>query len=724
MTKTAVECLFDGSVDSMLYANGYDAAKIMLGKFIRQKTGFKPEDNYIGPLPVSHISPAEATTTTATNAGPLDIIDIGNGIYWVFAADSVASTSHRISLFVYDENQNQINHKGHIQVTVPTTGTMSGLRAVRHLHTAGTVAVTTGGVITGTSTSFNGGGGATPAAGGFSVGSRIGFGTTDPAAVTLWYQIGSITNDTSAALVSTVLPTAIASGTSYVVEEIRIYITSICSTTTDGGLRVVKGLQLADFNPRTSTSIAAASTTDNTKAVYWLKDASTVTNIAAGGIAIKEVSNSSTLLYVPNGSSTTLRIFKYEGRTALAGTLTAGATTAALTLQTGDQSVTGNLQNKQSTCLASPTSPSGEAVFVVTTSRVCRCPTSGITGASTTFVADSMTEVPPGTTATFPARGNWSSIAYSDVIDKFLIGPGVQANRAYCTAYNSSGSALDRIFFACSRQSMSAASDYGKAIYPTSTSGSGCIATKSGLAFFSTGGSGATLNAVTVVPIAADWDFAIGTNDATQNRLILPSFNTDSYRKYYRVYVLSNLYEGSPTMGTQVAPYRIFYRKSTDITGDVENWTQVAEDGDLTGVAIGGVDIQFMLEFRVLNALMVMPKIYGLVLECEDNSTDSHYEPSLKHSDPANNRFAWRFKTAFGGTVPTLFVKIDDDDGVNLDVTDDTATPSFGTFEKSTNDGGVWGSYNTTDKSNEITYIRYTLTSPGSTTRAQAKLQQ
>ena len=43
-------------------------------------------------------------------------------------------------------------------------------------------------------------------------------------------------------------------------------------------------------------------------------------------------------------------------------------------------------------------------------------------------------------------------------------------------------------------------------------------------------------------------------------------------------------------------------------------------------------------------------------------------------------------------------------------MTDDTLTPTLGTFEKTT-DGTTWTAYNTTDRANSTTYIRYTPTS-------------
>jgi hypothetical protein len=105
-----------------------------------------------------------------------------------------------------------------------------------------------------------------------------------------------------------------------------------------------------------------------------------------------------------------------------------------------------------------------------------------------------------------------------------------------------------------------------------------------------------------------------------------------------------------------------------------------------------------------------------------DYSTDSHYQPSIGNTDSISKRFAWRFATAFGGTVPTLRVRIYDVLSGDL-LIDDYTTNSSGTWEKTT-DATTWGSYNTTDKSNETTYIRYTPASLGDGIKVRAVLTQ
>jgi len=91
----------------------------------------------------------------------------------------------------------------------------------------------------------------------------------------------------------------------------------------------------------------------------------------------------------------------------------------------------------------------------------------------------------------------------------------------------------------------------------------------------------------------------------------------------------------------------------------------------------------------------------------DDYSTDPHYQPSVGKTVLSSKQFAWRFSTAFGTTVPTLRIRLFDAVTGGL-ILDDKTTSPVGTWAKTTDEGATWGAYNTADKTNEITYIRYT----------------
>jgi hypothetical protein len=119
----------------------------------------------------------------------------------------------------------------------------------------------------------------------------------------------------------------------------------------------------------------------------------------------------------------------------------------------------------------------------------------------------------------------------------------------------------------------------------------------------------------------------------------------------------------------------------------------------------GASAIQFAIEVRVIGETCLPPRVLGVNVSYNDNTTDSHYLPSADLSNKNSKIFAWKFATAFGTTVPTLRVRLYDAVSWWL-IVDDTTVWS-GTWEKTT-DGTTWTAYNTTDKWNDTTYIRYT----------------
>ena len=64
------------------------------------------------------------------------------------------------------------------------------------------------------------------------------------------------------------------------IQEFRPIYTATNATTTNGGTHYGKGISIEDFTIG-GTTIGLAVSTDDQKAMYWLKDAATQTNIVA-----------------------------------------------------------------------------------------------------------------------------------------------------------------------------------------------------------------------------------------------------------------------------------------------------------------------------------------------------------------------------------------------------------------------------------------------------------
>jgi hypothetical protein len=211
MARIAVDQLATGATTLI---TSYDSTKWNLGSVIKQYTGSQSTDNFIGPQKIAQAKPIEEST--AFQSAFIDGFAWSSRYDWVFTLENTnAGTTRRISAYQYDRNNASYAWEGFVTITLNTaaTHTNAGFSVQYYTHTTGTVAVS-GTTVTGTSTLFQ--------TQRIAVGARIGFGTTDPTAVTAWYVISAITNDTSITL-STSLITSISAGSSYVIEKTKSF---------------------------------------------------------------------------------------------------------------------------------------------------------------------------------------------------------------------------------------------------------------------------------------------------------------------------------------------------------------------------------------------------------------------------------------------------------------------------------------------------------------------
>ena len=93
----------------------------------------------------------------------------------------------------------------------------------------------------------------------------------------------------------------------------------------------------------------------------------------------------------------------------------------------------------------------------------------------------------------------------------------------------------------------------------------------------------------------------------------------------------------------------------------------------------------------------------------EDNTTDSHYTPSVDKSVIALRQFAWRQESLWSTTISTMKVVLTNAATGTLIIEDNSATPTLGVFEYST-DGVTWLAWDTSADA-VGNFIRYTATS-------------
>ncbi|MEK7153549.1 MAG: hypothetical protein AAB834_06370, partial [Patescibacteria group bacterium] len=619
---------------------------------------------------------------------------------WIFLADNAAAAAtRRINAYTFNRRTAVWTWKGFVTVTFPTATvyTIRGMRMTYDLETTGTVGVS-GTAVTGSSTQFS--------ARKVCVGNRIGFGSTDPTQITTWYEISAIGSDTGITLSTTA--GTIAGGTAYVIEDLRCVLATTNATTTNGGLHVIKGLNWNAFSNIGGT-VPAAVSTDNIRACYWLADASTVTNTVSFGMGIApKTSATSQFVYVLDTLANPI-VFKYNIRAALS--LTAGKDTATLSLKTGSGGVLvgapGQNNNGRLATLSHGPHSGVETLYFTTATRLYAAPTAGITAASTTWLSagTNATEVPPGGVNTFAAGGALASVEHMATIDKLIITQNATTTplRSYVTQYRTDAGQWDRLWGNDTRQLDQTTADSTITPVATMSGGPYTVWGEGGLLYIATIGTAGGTNRLYALPFGADWEYTATTG----SYLVLPAMDMSQASKITNIFANEVQVMGGATgnnLGLNSEPYRMSYR-TTGISDDSGSWTAVNSTGMIS--EDGASQIQLRIEFRTIGTLCLPARICGVGVVYEDLSTDGHYQPSVAFSSTTAKQFAWRFATAFGGTVPRLRIRLYDAVSGGL-IDDDDSTTQVGTWEKSTNDGGVWAGYNTTDKANETTYIRFT----------------
>lgn len=702
MATKAINFKFTGATTPV---SAYDETKTNLGSLIKQYTGITYADKFAGPAKIGLGRPMEQATAIP-GIFP-HVINFSSTIDWVFLADNAtAAATRRITAYQYNKDTSEFNWNGFITLTYPTATahTIRGLRVTRDLHTVGTVAVS-GTAVTGTSTTWQ-----TDRA---CVGNRIGFGSTDPTQITTWYQISAIGSNTGITL--TASAGTITAGTPYVIEDLRIITSTTNATTTNGGLYVTKGVSWDAFNTVTGTTIPAATTVDNIRAVYWLADATTVTNTTAAGCSLDDFDNfGQQYCYVLDAAGP--KIYKYNLRAAL--TVASGKSTNAFVLVTGNQAVTGTTSVANNGRIGTLNHGPGSGIksfYFVTNTRVYRVAVANIVAASTTWQSDVMLEIPPGSVNTYAATSALSSIEIAGSIDRLVImSSGTAGARSYVTQYNTISSQFDHIFLVDDKQLDHSIADAGGVMHPAILASAFSVWVEGGIMYLARIATTSALNQIYAIPVGAHRTYAFNNDQL----LITPKITLTNPLKLYGVCVQHLSSIGSATLSLATEPFTMYYRTS-GISDNSGTWLELGENGDLSGVS--ATDIQFAFAFRVLGTTCIPGRILGLTLVYEDTSGDDHYTPSVANSSIASRIFAYRQSLAWGSNIPTMRIRLYNASSGVLLLDDTTTANAFGTFEYSNNNGSSWNTWlNTADVVGN--YIRYTATSLPAGIRVRALL--
>lgn len=610
--KTAVELAMTGSSVRfpLTDMSNYDSTKHNLGPVFFQGTdSWTGSKTFIGPVPIQVARPME--TTIATAAGMPHAIQIGAVEYAVVLADiSTAATLRKFLLYIYRTDLGTLTYRGAISYTWATAATVRGIRLQRSFTSTGTVTCS-GTAVTGTGTDWF--------TKRFSAGCRIGFGSTDPDAITTWYDTAPATaiSADSGLTLQSAGPT-LGSATPYILEDYSLLVVVTTATTlTNGGLWVFKGLSLSTTcwsSTATATAITIATTVDNLRAIYWIKDVATITLTIGAGLALDDVTSDNLTQYcycLDATSASTATIHKYNVKAAL--TLTAGAATNAFIYKTGAATIVGTTSQNHNCRIGTLKHGAGNGVaslYFTTTTRLYRCALSGITSASVAFLSDVMLEIPPGGVNTIPATAAMNNLEIFNSLDRIgWFSTCATAFRSYMTQYRTDSSQMDHLWLGDTKVVHASTGDANAYPYPNTSSTNVASWGEGGLCFIARQGTTALLNQIYAIPTGAHWGYQ---NAAPYNVYITPSIATPGASKYYRLYVQEVPQLGDDDLGVAPEGYRVYYRTS-GITDNLGSWNLLDVSLDLSSIATAAA-IQFKFEFKIFSATCVPARLLGLAV--------------------------------------------------------------------------------------------------------------
>lgn len=682
-----------------LSESAYNSSKWNLGKGLIANNWATAIDKYIAP-DFQAIRPMEESTAFAIVQ--ISAYNLSSTIAYIFGVENStgATATRRVALWELNRKTGARSWKWFITMTL-ATATAHTVRDFKiDVKTESTWTVqTTGTALTGTWTAF--------ATNKVAIGARIWFGSTDPSQITNWYRISARASDTGLTLGTS--PWNIPALTPYVIQEFRPVYAATNATTTNGGIHYGKGISIEDFTPA-GTTIPLAVSTDDQKAMYWLKDASTQTNIVSAWCAIDFTSATPTnlttyVLDLPVAGS--YKVYKYNIRAAL--TVATGASVSAWQLTTANQVFTGTGSQNANLCIANASHWLGSGVlslYFVTTTRIYRTAVANITSGNATWISNVIAEVPPWGTQTFALTSVMNTIEYMPSIDSFIVGT-THAGWvfSYVTQYVASGAQFQKMFgrdYKYLEQSLKDSNipthfSNRSIAYAYTDAGANRI-------FAVSAGTAISTNHIYVMAFGADWDYA----SQSSGRLITPKITLPNATKFYEAFANNIRYIGNTILGKPTEPFRVLARTANIDTDATTGWATIDETNDISWLS--GTDIQFAIEFRTIGEVCMPSRILAVNVSYEDNAGLDNYVWSEAKSSSASKIFAFYFKTAFGSTVPTLRINLIDTDTGWLILTDTTTASANGVWEKTT-DWTTWTTYNTTDRANSTTYIRYTPTS-------------
>lgn len=707
MSWKYLEHTFDGITGS---ATSYDSSVTLLGSLFRQYS------DGVAPLLPSVTRYSDLYTSSNVQAVPYSA-----DMDWIFIAESLATLpTKRFGMYTFDRTSGTFNLVGSLRLEYRGGNiTIEGFRVSLDRYSTGT--------LSGSNTSVSGTGTQWMTVG-MCQGNRIKIGTSDYLDSNYnWNVISSVDSDTGITLLFD--GGTIPLGTPYVIEDLRILTAVRSATVANSGLYVAKGLRPEMFGlAGVEYQIRMTNTSDNLQANYWLTETNGTLTGAISMVmepsSYAGVSLTSRNAYVVNQYAGGLTdIYKFDVRKPLSSFSSSGSSDAFL-YQTGKEWFY-YLPNQQTNNAEIATVNHGQAkgipsLYLIANRTIARVALSNIVPLKDNWMEDSAQIYAPYNTSLFQHdNSNVINTVYCSYFDKFITVGGGSNRRMMAQEYWTEGGRTSNEMWYASMYFY----HHNLALLnkiPVALSHSGLnhyLDMSNGMAYLMQQSTSVWVQQIYSFPIGAD------ASKAVQNKqyVTTPKMLTPRSKRYQSVMWTNTMSRGVDTFEIPTSHLEVYYR-TVGIDDDSGEWIRVPEIRVLTNVTAD--QIQFQIRWKLFSPLGHFPVLYNIGLVYEQYENDEHYQQSLSHSSGASKQYVWRFKTEFGSTVPKLYVHVfDSKTNVKL-FQDDTSTSAYGVFEKSTDGGQTWAAYNTTDKGNETTYVRYTPSDMYSNFKSYAILTQ
>ena len=592
-------------------STGYDSSYVNLGYLMNRYSGANKYDNYVSPLRLEHIFNA-ANYYNNIFYFMFKVIRYTKNLDYIFITNQ--SSTQNILYMIYNRKENKFYQGGVVNIFFRVSNNMYIYDANIFVDSSSDGYVTvSGNTVTGTNTKFN--------SLKFSVGSRIGFGSTNPETITEWYEVASIISDTSLTLTETLSKTY-PQNSPYIIEEVSMISANYWATSPYnlGGVYITKGMNFTFM--KHNNTVPFATTVDRIRATYRIINPGT--NLIINGwslAALPKTSNDEHIFYVLIDQGNTIRIACFDAEAPL--TLTAGESTSAFKFITKSYDCINGADTLRMFCL--PTGPgrnkhniyfrSGSATVLQRIDLNDLKQDADLFGQDHGYVR-SLGNAYRGYNNVGP-----SNARYIPNLEQMLFSGSTNAVLPYDTNYP--------YYYTEFGEINGENSDYRMPSKDTVSHlrESLNFNISDGLWYYV-----ANQYKLGVFPGEADWRFASRNNA----RIITHSIDTSHITKFNKLLVHHPEILGSHDLGSMPEPFRVYFR-TEGISDDTGDWSLLNDSFDMSFI-MPKDNIQFMFEFRVLGKASVPNRIYGLSISYfVDDDLPTGFEWNLYDSNSSSS---------------------------------------------------------------------------------------